>query len=137
VLRSAEILFNRVIGIHNIENYTDGGNYDPVAIAINQNGAAGVVHIYRNTFVGRVLVENTDDADGPFYFNENVIVNNDPGTRIAFDNVTAPSRVIVTDNLVGGPRQNVVDEQGNLIGNHKASIGKRGYQRAVPTGKSQ
>ena len=137
VLRSAEILFNRVLDIHNIESYTGGTNYDPVALAINQNGAAGVIHIYRNTFVGRVLVHNTDDADGPFYFNDNVIVNNDPGSHIVFDNVTAPSRVIITDNLVGGPRQKIVDEQGNLIGNNEASIGKRGHQRAVAPRKPQ
>ena len=41
---------------------------------------AGVTHIYRNTFVGRVSVRNTDTADGPFYFTNNVIVNSDAGT---------------------------------------------------------
>ena len=131
VLRSAEILFNRVYGIHNLKNYTADVNYDPVALEINQNGAAGVIHIYRNTFVGRVIVRNTDAADGPFYFGANVIVNSDPGSHIVLDNVTAPDRVVLADNLTARPDQRVVDNDANLAGAHKASIGKRGHQRAA------
>ena len=130
VLRSAEILFNRVYNVRNIKNYTADGNYNPVALELNQNGAAGVIHIYRNTLVGRVFVYNTDEADGPFYFQQNVIVNDDPGTHIFFEDVTAPARVVVTDNLVGKPGDRIVDGNGNLTGSHAAQIGKRGHQRS-------
>jgi len=134
VLRSAEILFNRVYNIKNVNNYTAPGNYDPVALEVNQNGAAGVIHIYRNTLVGRVVVRNTDEADGPFYFQHNVIVNDDPGTHIAFDNVSAPSRVVAADNVVGKPGDRLVDANGDLTGSYKKYVGQRGYQRgdAVP-----
>jgi hypothetical protein len=130
VLRSAEILFNRVYNVRNIKNYTADGNYNPVALEVNQNGAAGVIHIYRNTLVGRVFVYNTDAADGPFYFQQNVIVNDDPGTHIAFENVTEASRVVVTDNLVGKPGDRIVDANGNLTGSSAAQVGRRGYQRS-------
>lgn len=139
VLRSAEILFNRVYDIRNVNNYTAPMNYDPVALEVNQNGAAGVIHIYRNTFVGRVVVRNTDDSDGPFYFQHNVIVNDDPGSHIAFDNVTAPSRAVATDNLVGKPGDKIVDAKGDLTGSFKKYLGQRGYQRgdAAPSPPSK
>lgn len=137
VLRSAEILFNRVYNIRNINNYTGPMDYDPVALEVNQNGAAGVIHIYRNTLVGRVVVRNTDASDGPFYFQHNVIVNDDPGSHIAFDNVTAPSRVVSTDNLVGKPGDRIVDANGNLTGSFKAHLGRSGHQRSGATPPSR
>jgi hypothetical protein len=133
VLRSAEILFNRVYGIHNVKNFTAPINYDPVALEVNQNGAAGVVHIRRNTFVGRVVVRNTDAADGPFYFSENVIVNTDPGPHISFDNVSAPARVVIGDNFTARPDQKAVDAEGNLVPAQKALIGRRGHQKGSPS----
>jgi hypothetical protein len=129
VLRSAEILFNRVYDIKNVNNYTEPGNYNPVALEVNQNGEAGVVHIYRNTLIGRVIIYNTDAADGPFYLQHNVIVNNDSGSHVAFENVTAASRIVLTENLVGKPEDKLVDATGNLTGSFRSYVGRRGDQR--------
>jgi hypothetical protein len=121
-LQSAEILFNR------ISEATAG------AVDINQDGVAGPVHVYRNTFVGRVMVRNTDSADGPFYFQNNVIINNDPGNHIYMENVSDASRVRITDNLTGTASQGIVDAGLNLTSGYLSYVGTRGYQiPGVPT----
>lgn len=117
VLLSGEILFNFVSG-----NSTRG------SLDVNQDGVAGRMYIERNTFVGRVAVNNTDSADGPFYFRNNVIVNSDPGNHLYFGNVTDPSRVVLTDNLVGTPAQGIVDSAGLLTAAYEQFRGIRGHE---------
>lgn len=99
---------------------------------VNQDGMAGRIDVYRNTFVGRVRVNPTDSADGPFVFSRNVIVNDDAGTtsnpHIYLYNVTAPDRVVSTENLTGYPRDNVVDVAGKLTGSYSQYLGTRGYE---------
>lgn len=103
------------------------------ALDLNQDGQALQVWVYRNTFVGRVQVRNTDAADGPFYLYKNVIVNKDlgtpPGSHIQHSVVSAPNRVVLTDNLVGHPSRNIVDAQGNLTPAYVKSIGAHGHMR--------
>lgn len=115
-LRSGEILFNRV------------WDADTTAVELNQDGLAGPIYFERNTIVGRVSMRNTDASDGPFYFRNNVIVNNDPGNRVTMENVTAPSRVIFTNNLTGSPSQNIVDANLNLTTAFLSYLGTHGYQ---------
>ena len=129
-LLSAEILFNRVYDLHNIGNYTLPENYDPVALDVNQNGVAGVLHIHRNTFVGRVIVNPTDEADGPFHFTRNVIVNSSPDPHIVFEGVNE-TRVHLSENLAGSPAANIVDAVGDLTGSYTSFLGLRGYQRVI------
>ncbi|MCE9634907.1 MAG: right-handed parallel beta-helix repeat-containing protein, partial [Planctomycetes bacterium] len=89
-----------------------------VALAINQDGLSGPIYVSRNTLVGRVWVRNTDTADGPFTFENNVIVSSDVGTppqsRIYHENVTDPARVVLSDNLTGAPGDGIVDANGDL-----------------------
>ncbi|MGA6826462.1 putative Ig domain-containing protein [Nitrospira sp. NS4] len=124
-LSSAEILFNRVYNVTNFGKYAYGTG---TAVEMNQDGLANNVHIYRNTFVGRVSVRNTDSSDGPFTFSTNVIINNDPGSHIYYDNVSDPSRIVATDNLVGAPSQNIIDQGLNLTSAYSSYVGTRGYQ---------
>ncbi|KFZ43960.1 hypothetical protein DS62_13345 [Smithella sp. SC_K08D17] len=118
-LYSAEISFNR---LYNVRSSTG------TALEINQDGMANNVHIYRNTIVGRVSVRNTDSSDGPFTFSTNVIINNDPGSHIYHENVTAPSRIVLINNLVGSPSQNIINQNLNLTSSYSTYVGTRGYQ---------
>jgi hypothetical protein len=116
--------------IHDVDQKGIGGNMNTLqsgeflynlvhstrlnAVDINQDGVAGPVFIYRNTFVGQVRVRNTDSSDGPFHFSYNIIINNDPGNHIYTENVSDPSRIRVTDNLVGTPSQGILDSSYRL-----------------------
>lgn len=101
-----------------------------IALDLNQDGMAGPIHVYRNTLIGRIRVRNTDSTDGPFYLSDNVIVSGDRGNdgRVYFDNVTAPDRVVLSDNLVGGPRDKLVDEKGELTDKFSQHRGTRGHK---------
>ncbi|MCL4874167.1 right-handed parallel beta-helix repeat-containing protein [bacterium] len=122
--REMEILYNCVY------------NASITAIDINQDGMAGVIHIYRNTFSGTVQVRNTDSSDGPFYFSNNVIVNRDSGTpagsHIYHLSVSDPSRVVRSDNLVGYPADNILGSGCNLTSGYLSYIGTHGHLRSVP-----
>lgn len=103
---------------------------EQLAMDVNQDGMAGEIFLYRNTFVGRVRVRNTDSADGPFHFENNVIVNDDTdGTdQVWFEAVEDPSRVTFSDNLVGTPADGVVDASGSLQGEFLSYLGTHGHQ---------
>jgi hypothetical protein len=98
-----EILFNLV-------NEPNG----KFALDVNQDGQARRIDIYRNTFIGRVRVRNTDSSDGPFNFWRNVIVNSDRADKVFLENVSAPSRIVLDDNLTGRPGA-IVDDHGILL----------------------
>jgi hypothetical protein len=124
-LYSAEILYNRVYNVNNIGNYSS--EVGP-AIDINQDGFAHTVHIYRNTFVGRIMVRNASSSNGPFNLSNNVLLNNDPGDHVFYYNVTDPSKITMTENLAGTPTQNIVDQNLNLTSAFFTYVGRRGYQ---------
>lgn len=108
-----------------------------LALDLNQNGMAGVIHVYRNTFVGRVQVRNTDSADGPFYLRNNVIVSDERGTgrsRVVLQDVRDPSRVIVSDNLAEGRSRGIVDASGNLAPSYARYRGTHGHELPPPAG---
>lgn len=114
-----EILYNCI--------YNASGN----AIEVNQDGMAGYIYIYRNTFVGRVMVRNTDALDGPFYFSNNVMVNSDSGTpagsHIYHLNVTDTTRVVISNNLTGYPSNNIVGSTCNLSPAYQSYTGTHGH----------
>jgi len=102
------------------------------ALDVNQDGMAVTTYIYRNTLVGRVRIRSVDATNGPFYFRYNVIVNSDPGTpagsHIYHEEVTAPSRIIVSNNLVGYPADGIVDASGRLTAAYSSYLGTHGSQ---------
>ncbi|MGH9346318.1 MAG: Ig domain-containing protein [Vicinamibacterales bacterium] len=132
--------------LHDIERTGIGGNmHKPtthgeivfnnvragLALDLNQNGLAGPIHVYRNTFVGRVQVRNTDSSDGPFYLSHNVIVSRDGGSRVHHYEVTDRSRIILSDNLTESPSRKVVDAGGNLTAAYSRYLGTHGHQLAA------
>jgi len=103
----------------------------------------GPLYVHHNTFVGNLLFGKVDTIDGPFFAYNNVIVSEKSGTpagsHIEVKNSADPSRVRVTDNLVGYPADNIVDADGNLTPKYSEYLGLRGYQLnldrpAPPTG---
>ena len=114
-LLSAEILFNKIMN--------SGVN----AMVVNQNGNAGPVYIERNTIVGRVEVRSASSTDGPFYFRNNVIINNDPGNHLFFVDSLA-TRVVTSDNLVGTASAGIVDSSGLLTNQYGQYRGNRGFE---------
>lgn len=97
-----------------------------VAMDINQDGMAKRIDIYRNTVVGRVRVRNTDAADGPFRFYDNVLINSEGATRIDLENVSAVTQVITRDNLTAS--SGVVDSTGSLTSQYSQYVGTRGWE---------
>lgn len=104
---------------------------------LNEDGAIVTsTYIYRNTIVGRVLVQHVNSVAGPFLFANNVIVNEQsgtpPGSHIEHNDVTDPTRVIISaspnGNLVGNAADGIVDADGNLQGAYLAFFGTKGYQ---------
>jgi hypothetical protein len=100
------------------------------ALDINQDGMAGRIDIYRNTFVGRVQVRATDAADGPFRFYDNVIINSDSGSHIYYMGAVDASRMMITNNLTGAPGSGIVDASGLLTSSYSQYLGVRGYELA-------
>ncbi len=117
---SGEMLFNNV-------------NASQFALDVNQNGVASRIYIYRNTFVGRVQVRNTSTANGPFTFTRNVIINTDPGNHLYLSNVSAPQVIVLVDNLVGTPSQNIVDASGVLTTAYASYRTTHGHGTLSPT----
>jgi hypothetical protein len=104
------------------------------ALDLNQDGMAGRIDVYRNTFVGRVQVRATDAADGPFRFYDNVIVSSDSGTpagsRIYNLGVVDQSRMFIQNNLTGAPGSGIVDAAGLLTAGYAQYRGLRGHELA-------
>lgn len=109
-----------------------------MALNLNQDGMALAIDVYRNTFAGRVRIQNTDGADGPFTFARNVIVNGDgaqtPLPGFYFENVSAPSRVVASEDLVGAPADGIIDSEGNLTAAYASYVGTRGHQLGTACG---
>jgi hypothetical protein len=116
-----EILFNNVV-------FPTG-----IALRLNQDGQAREIYVHRNTFVGRVQIDPTDAASGPFTLSNNVIVSDDDGpsgSRIHHAGRSDVSRTIVSNNLVARPSAKMVDTAGSLtaakyIGTYGHMLGSR------------
>lgn len=99
----------------------------------NQTSSGRPVYIYRNTFLDEVNVLKVTSSNGPFYYYDNVIVNDtsypDKMKRVYIDD---PSRLILTNNLTGNSSENIVDTKGNLATDYSVYVGTRGYQIGNP-----
>lgn len=104
---------------------------DTMALRLNQDGMAGSIHVYRNTLQGRVQVDSVDTVDGPFSFNNNVIVNDDadlaPLPHFYFQEVVDALRITSTDDITGVPADGIVDAEGELQGASLQYLGTHGH----------
>jgi hypothetical protein len=116
---SGEIRFNLI----DRRSVTDGW-----ALSLNQNADSGAMFVYRNTFIGRVRINNASNVLGPFRIYQNVIINADPGTKVSYSDGSASDRVVVQDNLTGTLSSNMVDTQGRLTSAYQTYVGTRGHQ---------
>lgn len=104
-----EILFNRVWG--------------DCSIAVNQNGVAGLMYYYRNTFECPIVI--LQPGPGPFIFSRNVIQ-----TSSTFSGTL--TNVVQSANLTGP--SGIVDPNGSLTSNYSSYVGQVGWQiTATPT----
>jgi hypothetical protein len=99
------------------------------------------IHVYRNTFVGRVNVENSD-LGGPYYFKKNIIINDtgiagedritisgtQPGTRATI-NVGTDDEVNITYSVAAAEDIVIDSTSFELIGDSRAAyLGKKGHE---------
>jgi len=126
-----EIRFNKVLNAN--DNYSSD-IYG--ALTVNYHDTAGVAYIHRNTFEGTVSVRRATSDDGPFYFSNNVIVNENSGTpsgsHISHIDVDDTSRIIIRedpdDNLVGSASDGIIDANGDLTEAYSEYVGTKGCQ---------
>jgi hypothetical protein len=117
---NVEVLFNKIL--------TTTGQ----ALSVNQaNDSAGIYHIYRNTFYGTTILNSIDSNNGPYYMNNNVIVNtNNP--QISCDGTACGSQVVEgsapNTNLKGAPSDGIVYLDGTLQPAYQQYVGVKGFQ---------
>lgn len=97
----------------------------------------GQVDVYRNTFVGHIIIHNLVTADGPYNFRRNVIINSagaqTPWPYFSEFAVSDQTRLVLDNNLTGAAADAIVDASGNLQGAYLTNYGPttenpRGYQ---------
>ncbi len=127
-----EIVFNF------IESLVRIGEYEGIQ-------GPGVTYIYRNTINNQIHLQYIQDDDGPFYFENNVIVNTTPSDHIRDQtpehwSITA-NRSIVNDNLFGVPKDDIINIDGTLSDSYVAYRGKFGhiinYTKPLPPNQVQ
>lgn len=121
-LMNSEILYNLVY------NAT-------IALNLNQDSLITTpIYVYRNTFIGRIEIDNVSSGSGPFVLTENVIVSNDPvggcvpGSRINCFPQADASRIQLTNNLEGSVADGITTAVGLLAPAYAQYLGTRGFQ---------
>jgi hypothetical protein len=93
------------------------------------------MHVFRNTILGSAKNGRVTADNGPFYWQNNVIVNDsgDPDniTRSVWS-TTVPERLVIENNLTGTTADGIVDAQGNLTAEYAEFIGTHGHQLGNP-----
>ncbi len=128
-LTGGEMYHNLVLG---------SGTSDPsegaVAIGVAKVTPIDQTWVYRNTLLGQVSVGNVEVSDGPYTFNDNVIVNAG-GTgsscppRLTCSSITSYAPLVMGNNLQGAWADGYVDANGRLQGASRSSwLGQRGYE---------
>jgi hypothetical protein len=116
----------------NYFNNTAGGEVDN----FNHAGDQEITYYYRNTAVGTIMLKfiNADGySDGPFVFENNVVINNASGLTYHYTCGPNPQNYVTfTNNLTGTPTSRIVDSNGNLADSYSQYIGTRGWQIGNP-----
>lgn len=126
-------------------NYFDFTTGNGLHLFHSKSGDADEVFIYRNTLRTRILIETLATPDGPYEFEDNVIVNADgsqtPWPFIQDSSITDASRVTANipsnptlaptgvQNLAGASSDSLIDADGNLIGTYRGNfLGLKGWE---------
>jgi hypothetical protein len=112
---------DRCIGEVCFNNLSVDGGQPSYALEFNQHGEARAIYYYRNTIRGDILALNVATEDGPFTFDNNVIINGETGNKIDEAAVTDLSRIVLNDNLTGVAADNITDANGVLQGAFRAT----------------
>lgn len=105
----------------------------------------GAMYVYRNTIVGDIHLEDVDTADGPYTFENNVIINaqgaQSPWPFVVETSITDTSRVTINissnpelsptgvENLAGATSDNIVDASWLLQGTYRTNfLGLKGHE---------
>ncbi len=125
---------------------TNCGTGDEGGIVINEfNTIVDREDYYRNTFNCKIVLRNGTTGDGPFYFTDNVIVNEQSGTPTD-SHITHHAQVVdhsvveISGDLTGYAVDGIIDANGDLQGDYLQYVGTKGYQtsvEAVPTDQIQ
>jgi hypothetical protein len=104
-----------------------------LGINTRHDGIGDPVYVHRNTILDEASQGRVEVTNGPFYWYNNVIVNDsvDPG-HISLNNISAPERLIIENNLAGTTADGIADAQGNLTAAYAEYIGNRGHQLGSP-----
>lgn len=113
---SGEVRYNRML--------CEGG----LAMAVNQDGQAKEIFLYRNTFLGDVWAASPTATNGPFHYMHNVIVNPEAAVTIYGGGTPPPGVILDFENLKGASTDGITDANGNLAGTYVSYLGTRGYQ---------
>ena len=111
-------------------NYCEATSQGGVALRIPADSAfdPGVFYVYRNTIYGWINFAGLDSGDGPYYFENNVIINSDSGDHIN----GSGTNIHITDNLVGNASDNIIDPVGgNLTQEYLVFLGTRGWETSI------
>lgn len=114
---------------HNFVKMTTGK-----AVRLNSESVTtgGKVYVLRNTLLGGVEAIRTTSTNGPFYFNNNVIINETTyQDKIQRTSIDDASRLIIQNNLTGNSSANIVDSNGNLTTDYSSYLGIYGYQTGL------
>ena len=107
------------------------------ALNINHDGNANnPYYIYRNTIQGTVFLNQAHAGNGPFYFNNNVVINENSGTPSGSHVSYSTDSRRLTDvgvfrygaNFARFVSDNAIDSQGNLSPAFSSQVGTHGYQ---------
>ena len=100
-----------------------------VTIDSNMTSVGGPMYMYRNTFLDKVTQNEVTSTNGPFYWTDNVIVNESSSAdKITRNTIVDPTHLIISNNLVGSAADNIVDSQGYLTSNYSSYVGSRGFE---------
>jgi hypothetical protein len=108
------------------------GGQPSYALEFNQHGEAREIHYYRCTIRGDILALNVETEDGPFQFDNCVIVNAESGDKIAESGVEDASRIVLNNNLTGVGADGILDANGLLQGSFRSTyLNQRGHEVAA------
>lgn len=109
-------------------NYIKMPGHDAVALNTNHTINGKPIYVFRNTIIGNAVATKATETNGPFYFHNNVIINDVSGDKITRTAIIAPQRLVIGNNLGGVAADNIVDANGLLTPAYASYLGTHGWQ---------